>query len=142
MPLLIQPKTKVDTFFWVEKPVSSFELVTDLEGLSTDDFVPYLHRRAVLIYNYNNNRDKEFLHLGAELFYVLLELSRGYQLGDVSTDDSFAHLSLFVKRLLREDDDELFAWNPLQEATIYRISGDVRETDEGPFQPLVISPVD
>jgi hypothetical protein len=96
----------------------------------------------VLIYHYNNDHDTELLHLGLELFHVLLELARGYQLGDVSTDDNFAHLSLFVKRLLREDDHELFAWNPMQEAAVYRISGDVQEAVEGPFQPLVISQAD
>jgi len=139
VPLLIQTKTKVETSFWVEKPVSSFELKTNLEDAAADGFVPRLHRQAVLIYHYNNGQDPELLHLGSELFHVLLELARGYQLGDVSTDDNFAHLSLFVKRLLREDDDELFAWNPMEEAVIYRISTDIQDAVDGPFQPLVIS---
>ena len=42
--------------------------------------------------------------MGAELFHLLLELSDGYQMGDVSTEDTFAHLSIFVQRLVREDD--------------------------------------
>jgi hypothetical protein len=62
------------------------------------------------------------LLLGAELFHLLLELADGYQLGDVSTDDAFANLSIFVQRLVREDERELLAWNPMNDEELYRIS--------------------
>ena len=39
-----------------------------------------------------------------ELFHLLLELAEGYQLGDASTNDTFTNLSLFVQRLVREDE--------------------------------------
>ena len=108
VPLRITPRTPTETAFWVEKKVSDFHLEADLppeaEGLDQ------LHRQAFLTYRYRDGR-KERLRLGAELFHLLLELSEGYQLGDVSTDDTFAHLSIFVQRLVREDDRTVFAWN-------------------------------
>ena len=60
--------------------------------------------------------------MGAELFHFLLELSEGYQLGDVSTDDTFSNLSIFVRRVRQENEDELHAWNPVDENSIYKIS--------------------
>ena len=85
--------------------------------------------------------------MGADLFHRLLELSDGYQLGDVSTDDTFAHLSIFVQRLVREDDEDdyvreddhaIFAWNPLQDEVIYKVSAEIKDTGAGVQQPLVI----
>ena len=117
-PLRIPPRTPTETRFWVRKALDSFRLEADLppaaEGLDR------LHRQAVLVYRYRDNSE-ERLHLGANLFHQLLELSDGYQLGDVSSDDTFARLSIFVQRLLREDDREIFAWNPIQDERIYRI---------------------
>ena len=55
-----------------------------------------------------------------------MELSDGYQLGDVSTDDTFAHLSIFVQRLVREDDRRVLAWNPIDEE-IYEVSAEIVE---------------
>jgi hypothetical protein len=68
----------------------------------------------------------------------LLELAEGYQLGDVSTDDTFAHLSIFVQRLVREDERTLLAWNPMQDETIYQISAAVRDTNSGRQQRMAI----
>jgi hypothetical protein len=79
--------------------------------------------------------------LGADLFHLLLELADGYQLGDVSTDDTFAHLSIFVQRLVREDERELLAWNPMQDETLYRIAATIDDGTSGPRQRLVIAPV-
>ena len=119
VPLRITPRTPTDTEFWVEKHLTAFRLEPDLpprmEGLDR------LHRQACLIYRYRNGRE-ERLRLGADLFHLLLELSDGYQLGDVATDDTFAHLSIFVQRLVREDDRTLLAWNPMREESIYEIS--------------------
>ena len=107
----------------MEKPLTAFRLEPDLpprmEGLDR------LHRQACLIYRYRDGRE-ERLRLGADLFHLLLELSDGYQLGDVSTDDTFAHLSIFVQRLVREDDRTLLSWNPMREKTIYKITGHQR----------------
>ncbi len=119
VPLRITPRTPTETAFWVEKPLTSFRLEADLpaeaEGLDR------LHRQAFLIYRYRGGR-KERLRLGADLFHLLLELSDGYQLGDVSTDDTFAHLSIFVQRLVREDDRKVLAWNHMQDEAIYEVS--------------------
>lgn len=90
VPLRITPRTPTETTFWVEKPLSAFRLQADVPKTSDID---RLHRQAFLIYRYRNG-DEERLRFGAELFHLLLELSDGYQLGDVSTDDTFAHLSI------------------------------------------------
>lgn len=77
----------------------------------------------------------------SELFHLLLELADGYQLGDVSTDDTFAHLSIFVQRLVREDERELLAWNPMQDEAIHRVFAAIRETEIGLQQRMVITPL-
>lgn len=137
VPLRVTPRTPTETAFWVEKRLSAFRLEVDLpshaEGLER------LHRQAFLVYRYRNGRDEERLRLGAELFHLLLELADGYQLGDVSTDDTFAHLSIFVQRLVREDERELLAWNPIQDEAIYRVSAAIRETESGPQQRMIIT---
>ena len=133
--LRITPRTPTETDFWVEKSLAAFRLEADMpveaEGLDR------LHRQAVLVYRYRDGRE-ERLRLGAELFHLLLELSDGYQLGDVSTDDIFAHLSIFVQRLVREDDRHIFAWNPMQDEAIYRVSANIEHTKAGVQQPLMI----
>ena len=124
VPLRITPRTPTETAFWVEKPLTRFRLEADLpaeaEGLDL------LHRQAFLIYRYGDGRE-ERLRLGADLFHLLLELSDGYQLGDVSTDDTFAHLSIFVQRLVREDDRKVLAWNPMQDEAIYEVFAEIVE---------------
>jgi hypothetical protein len=72
---------------------------------------------------------------------LLLELADGYQLGDVSTDDTFAHLSIFAQRLVREDERELLAWNPMQDERLYRVATAVRESPDKVKQKLEISPI-
>ena len=124
VPLRITPRTPTETAFWAEKSLAAFRLEADLpceaEGLDR------LHRQAFLIYRYRDGR-QERLRLGADLFRLLLELSDGYQLGDVSTDDTFAHLSIFVQRLVREDDRTVLAWNPMQDEAIYEVSAQIVE---------------
>jgi hypothetical protein len=100
--------------------------------------VERLHREARLIYRYRNGTE-EPLRVGAELFYLLLELSDGYQLGDVSGDDTFSRLSTFIRRLIREDERVLLAWNPMNDEDIYKVSIDTRETDVGPRQRIVLT---
>ena len=120
----------------MEKPLTNFRLEADLpaeaEGLDR------LHRQAFLIYRYRDGRE-ERLRLGADLFHLLLELSEGYQLGDVSTDDTFAHLSIFVQRLVREDDRRVLAWNPMQDEEIYEVSAKIAEgVGAGVQQQMII----
>ena len=116
VPLRIIPRTPTETAFWIEKPAGRFHLEADLPAAPPG--VDRLHRQATLVYRYADGRGEERLRLGAELFHLLLELSEGYQLGDASTDDTFAHLSIFVQRLEREDDRRLLAWNPMREDAI------------------------
>ena len=132
VPLRITPRTPTDTAFWVEKPLARFHVEPDLPPATAG--LDRLQRQAFLIYRYAN-RGEERLRLGAELFHLLLELADGYQLGDVATDDAFAHLSIFVQRLVREDDRTILAWNPMQEETIY----EVRAEPSDP-QRIVIRP--
>jgi hypothetical protein len=138
VPLRITPRTPTETAFWVEKPLDAFRIEADLppkvEG------VDRLHRHAFLIYRYRDGRE-ERLRLGAELFHLLLELSDGYQLGDVSTDDTFANLSIFIQRLVREDERELLAWNPMRDEIIYRIYAKIDERSDGPRQQIVLEPL-
>src|SRR5262249_39582980 len=137
VPLRVTPRTPTETAFWVEKPLSAFRLITDLS--QDAEGIERLHRQAFLIYRYRNGRGEERLRLGAELFHLLLELADGYQLGDVSTDDTFAHLSIFVQRLVREDEQELLAWNPMQDEAIYKVSAALRGMESGVRQLMTIS---
>jgi len=136
VPLRIAPRTPTDTTFWVEKPLSAFRLEADVPPSAGMD---RLHRQAWLIYRYRDGRE-ERLPLGAELFHLLLELSDGYQLGDVSTDDTFAHLSIFVQRLLWEDERQMLAWSPMNDETVYRVSAELETGDDGVVvQTLVLN---
>ena len=139
VPLRITPRTPTETSFWVEKRMSDFRLEADLP--SEAEGLDRLHRQAFLIYRYRDGRE-ERLRLGADLFHLLLELSDGYQLGDISTDDTFAHLSIFVQRLVREDDRKVLAWNPMQDDASYEISVNVGEdADASAPQHMVIRPL-
>jgi hypothetical protein len=77
--------------------------------------------------------------MGADLFHLLLELNEGYQLGDVSSDDTFAHLSIFIQRLARENESELLAWNPMQDKTIFRVAAVIMQQPNGPVQKLILT---
>jgi hypothetical protein len=76
------------------------------------------------------------------LFHLLLELSDGYQLGDVSTDDTFANLSIFVQRLIREDERELLAWSPMNESLLYKVSARLDQSEDGVRQRMALTPVE
>lgn len=137
VPLRITQRTLTETAFWVEKSLENFYTVADLPSESGG--VERLHRQAFLIYRYRDGNE-ERLRLGAELFHLLLELGDGFQLGDVSTDDTFAHLSIFVQRLIREDERELFAWNPMRDDQVYRVAAVVRKSESnGSLQRIEIS---
>ena len=138
VPLRITPRTPTETAFWVEKQLDSFRLEEDIPN--GEQGLGRLHRHAFLIYRYRDGRREEKLRLGAELFHLLLELGEGYQLGDVSTDDTFAHLSIFVQRLVSEDERRMFAWNPMLEEEIHEILIAAGENKNGsPAQQIKIS---
>ena len=143
VPLRIVPRTPTETAFWTEKPLSRFRLVSESDSGVGDDgdagagaINEALPRKAYLIY-YHKDR-KERLRLSAGLFHRLLRLAEGFQLGDVSTDDTFANLSIFLRRLVQEDDRELMAWNPMRDEIIYRVSAEFAEEPGGRQQELVI----
>jgi len=58
-----------------------------------------LHRQAFLVYRYRNGHSEEHLRLGAELFYLLLELADGYS-WETSRRTIRLSLSIFVQRLV------------------------------------------
>ena len=120
VPLRITPRTPTETAFWVEKRASDFRLEVELPGTPDLD---RLHRHAKLIYRYRNGSNEELL-LGAELFHLLLELADGYQLGDVATDGTFAHLSIFVQRLVREDERRVLAWSPMADEAVFEVAAE------------------
>jgi hypothetical protein len=136
--LRITPRTPTETAFWVEKPLGSFRIEAVLPPET--EGVERLHRQVALIYTYRDKNEERLL-LGAELFHLLLELANGYQLGDVSTDDTFAHLSIFVQRLVREDEQELLAWNPMEDEKLYKVVAVIRNSPDGVDQRLEISPI-
>ena len=136
VPLRITSRTPTETAFWVEKPIENFCLEADLP--KDEAGLERLHRQAFLVYRYGDGR-KESLRMGADLFHLLLEISDGYQLGDVSTDDAFAHLSIFVQRLVQEDHRQAIAWNPMREEMIYEVAAKLKP--QVPVQRLVITPL-
>lgn len=136
VPLRVTPRTPTETAFWVEKPLSSFRLEATLPPKT--DGIERLHRQAVLIYRYRGGHEEK-LRLGAELFHLLLELEDGYQLGDASTDDTFANLSIFVQRLVQEDASELLVWNPMADEAIYQVTAKRQQAGGAPQQYLNIS---
>lgn len=136
VPLRIRHRTPTETVFWVEKPVAAFRLEADLPPAA--EGIDRLHRQAWLIYRYRDGRE-ERLRLGAELFHLLLELEAGFQLGDISSDEIFAQLSIFVQRLAGEDERELMAWNPQQDDQVFRIAVRVDRDSETPHQKLILT---
>jgi len=119
IPLKVSPRTPTETIFWVEKPLESFRLEPELGA--RDSSLPLLHRRLRLTYTYQDGC-KEVLSMAYELFHTLLELESGFQLDDTTSDDLFANLTIFTQRLAQEGEASLFAWNPQDEETIYKIS--------------------
>ena len=151
VPLRITPRTPTETAFWTEKPINRFRLEAERLGAREGNGNPSgtgseseLHRTAHLIYRYEDGRE-ERLAMGAELFHRLLRLGSGYQLGDISTDDTFARLTIFLQRLVQENDRALMAWNPMRDEVVHRVS--IQTPDQGQDgaaghrQELVIEPV-
>lgn len=139
VPLQISPRTPTETQFWVEKPMHRFRIEAQRMGDEAGVGLDRLHREVLLIYRYQNVDLEERLRLGAELFHLLLELKDGYQLGDDSSDETFAHLSIFVQRLVREDHRQLFAWSPMREDAVYRVSANLeQEVDDASVKVIQV----
>ena len=148
VPLRIPPRSPTETAFWTAKPLTRFRLVSESDSEVRDEghlggemVTGALPRKAYLAYRYQDGTQdtgEEHLRLNAGLFHRLLRLAEGFQLGDVSTDDTFANLSLFLRRVVQEDDRELMAWNPMRDEIIYRVSAEFAEGAEGRQQELVI----
>ena len=139
VPLRVSPRTPTETAFWVEKSLSDFHLEANVSD--GDRGLDRLHRQAFLIYRYRDEHE-EHLRLGTDLFHLLLELYEGYQLGDVASDDMFAHLSIFVQRLVQEDHRLMFAWNPMYESTVFKITAKIDKVESDPQQRLLIAPIE
>jgi hypothetical protein len=121
VPLKVSPRTPTESIFWVEKLLDRFQL--ESEFISTNANLPQLHRRLLLTYSYHDGR-KEVLSMGYELFHTLLELESGFQLNDTTSDDLFANLAIFTQRLAQEGESSLFAWNPQDDGTLYKIASE------------------
>lgn len=137
--LQITPRTPTETALWIEKPLHDFCLFPDAARDGSEE-LEWLHRQAFLTFRFRDGHE-ERLRLSAELFHLLLELSDGYQLGDVATDDTFAQLSIFVQRLAQEDHRRLLAWNATHEHTIYEVLAKVENLGSSPRQSLCIVPL-
>ena len=138
VPLHISPRTPTETQFWVEKPMGRFHVEAEYLGDEAGVGLDRLHREVLLIYSYQNGEAEERLRLGAELFHLLLELRDGYQLGDDSSDETFAHLSIFVQRLVREDHRQLFAWSPMRENSVYQVTAKPKPLAADTSRPLQV----
>jgi len=80
-----------------------------------------MHTHLKLSYLYKDGTEESLL-MGAELFHILLELKDGVQLSDAASEDIFANLAIFTQRLAQEDSRELYAWNPIEDDKIMRVS--------------------
>lgn len=124
-----------ETIFWIEKPISRFELKA--EALGAQPGMDTLHRKLILTYRFDDQR-LERLDIPFELFALLMDLKEGVQLSDVASDAAFANLAVFIERLGREDDTRVFAWNPLQENVVFEVA--IHRESGG--QLVVLAPMD
>ena len=54
---------------------------------------------------------------------------------------TFAHLSIFVQRLVQEGHRQMFAWNPMREKTIFQVSAIIEDAETGPLQRTLIEAI-
>ncbi len=123
VPVKIVPRTPTETAFWIEKPLARFQLTPErflaIEGLET------LHRFLVLSYQ-SAQGPAEDLIISLELYTLLSDLADGAQILDAFSDDVFANLSVFTRRLAQEDESALRAWNPTAGEAVYRVAVEPR----------------
>lgn len=118
VPLRITPRTPTESELWVLKPFDCFAL--DAKFYKTAEGLEKLHTQLELSYQYKDGSIEKLI-LCAELFHILMELKDGVQLSDAASEDTFANLSIFTQRIVQEDSRQFFAWNPIEEETLYRI---------------------
>ena len=119
IPLRLIPRSPTETVFWIVKPASNFHIEVKKPPMKTG--LPFLHSQLRLIYITSNN-SKEVLEMGYDLFRTLLELNDGLQLVGQDSDDLFANLETFTRRLAQEDSRTWKAWTPSADSTIYELS--------------------
>jgi hypothetical protein len=119
VPVAIIPRVPTETALWVEKPLARFEIKA--ETMPTQAGVESLHRKLILTYRRDDGAE-ETLEISFELFALLMDLKDGAQLSDLASDEVFANLSVFTERLAKEDDAQMFAWNPLEEDAVFEIA--------------------
>jgi serine/threonine protein kinase len=111
VPLRIAARAATESALWVAKPRNRFTLAPERER-GTSPMFDTLHTHVVLTYAFASGH-REALHVSLDLFHLLMELNRGFQLSDIHSDDVFAHLATFKQRVAQENDTSVLAWNPL-----------------------------
>ena len=124
VPLKITPRTPTESALWAIKPFENFSLKAEINSITKE--LESLHTHLLLTYRYGDGSEEKLL-LGAELFHILMEIKNGIQLSDAASEDTFANLSIFTQRLAQEDSREFFAWNPVEEDVIFKITGSLRD---------------
>lgn len=130
VPLRITPRTPTETLFWINKPRKNFSIKPYLPRITKG--LDSLHTQIILTYKFSNGH-KEELMIGASLFHILMELKDGYQISDICSDDIFANLSIFKQRLAQEEENVLFALNPMDN-DVFKIFSDM----DNEIQKLII----
>ncbi|OYT73416.1 MAG: hypothetical protein CFK52_02285 [Chloracidobacterium sp. CP2_5A] len=144
VPLRLSPRAPTETVFWVEARLTDFRLEADLQPTALLDADNPgrrgLHRQAFLTHRSSQGGESR-LSINADLFHVLLELDWGYRLSAATMDETFAHLTLFIERLIRAQAGEIYAWHPLRASAVYRLELHTRDLGWSPHQRLTIAPV-
>lgn len=106
------------TAFWIEKSASRFSLAAErfqsVAGLET------LHRFLVLRYELDHGGSEELI-VPLELYSLLMDLADGVQILDAFSDDVFANLGVFTRRLAQEDERRLNGWNPVESDVVWQL---------------------
>lgn len=118
VPIRVLPRTPTETAFWIEKSASRFSLAAErfqsVAGLET------LHRFLVLRYEPDHGGSEELI-VPLELYSLLMDMADGVQILDAFSDDVFANLGVFTRRLAQEDERRLNAWNPVESDVVRQL---------------------
>ncbi len=118
VPIRVLPRTPTETAFWIEKSASRFSLTAErfqsVAGLET------LHRFLVLRYEPDHGGSEELI-VPLELYSLLMDMADGVQILDAFSDDVFANLGVFTRRLAQEDERRLNAWNPVESDVVRQL---------------------
>lgn len=119
IPIRLIPRSPTETIFWVVKSAYNFRIELEKPQIRSD--LPFLHSHLKLTYQFANG-SQESLTMGYDLFRTLLELNSGLQLVGQDSDDLFANLDDFTRRLAQEDAQIWRAWTPAADPTVYELS--------------------